>query len=61
MKVAVFSTHQFEKNYLIAANKDKHELQFFEEKSYLNKINITDTFSLTVNNTSRNNNIIYPL
>lgn len=32
MKVALFSTHQFEKNYLMEANAGKHELQFFEEK-----------------------------
>lgn len=28
MKVAVFSSHDFEKNYLIAANTNKHELVF---------------------------------
>ena len=26
MKVAVYSTHQFEKQYLIEANQDAHEL-----------------------------------
>lgn len=30
MKVAVYSTHKFEKSYLVSANKDKHELVFIE-------------------------------
>lgn len=32
MQTAIFSTHQFEKNYLLSANNDNHELVFFEEK-----------------------------
>lgn len=31
MKVAVYSAHQFEKEYLIDANHDKHELVLFQE------------------------------
>ncbi|MEX0780189.1 MAG: 2-hydroxyacid dehydrogenase [Balneolales bacterium] len=30
MKVTVFSTHSFDKEYLIAANKDRHELNFLD-------------------------------
>ncbi|OCX50494.1 hydroxyacid dehydrogenase [Mucilaginibacter sp. PPCGB 2223] len=30
MKVAVFSTHKFERDYLISANNNRHELKFLE-------------------------------
>lgn len=36
MKVAIFSTHQFEVNYLKNANKKLHELHFFEERLTVN-------------------------
>lgn len=32
MKVSIYSSHNFEKDYLIAANKNKHDLQFINAK-----------------------------
>lgn len=40
MKVAIFSTHLFEKEYLQKANNDKHELLFFDTKLSLQTVSL---------------------
>lgn len=46
MKVAIYSAHKFEKNYLLEANADKHELTFIDMP--LSK----ETVTMAVNNTA---------
>lgn len=40
MKVAIYSTHQFDQPYLIAANKQQHELVFIKEPLMHNTISL---------------------
>lgn len=44
MKVAVFSSHEFEKDYLVKACAEKHELQFFEPRLTPDTVKLTKGF-----------------
>ena len=40
MKVAIYSSHNFEKEYLISANENKHELQFIDKRLTIDTVDL---------------------